>query len=243
MNTKWMIVLLLALFVLDTYGQKNDRTKKGEAQHENVNYEVQRRVFQQALTINDLGVATQALHQMIALNPENRALKDSLAFLYYNGGAHLQVVLLGKQILETDPDKKDILELVAASEQSLGAMKEALTDFEKLYRVSDDLHHLYQIASLQYNLKRFGECSVSVNAILANQEAKTRKANITIGQGRSQQVPLDAAAFNMKGVIALDMKQLEEAAKNFEQALLIFPEFELAQMNKKSLEENKTSPK
>ena len=47
----------------------------------------------------------------------------------------------------------------------------------------------------------------------------------------------------MKGVIALDMKQLEEAAKNFEQALLIFPEFELAQMNKKSLEENKTSPK
>ncbi len=241
---KFTYVLILSAMAFSSYAQKKQKTElTGDLVGHASEFLIQRSVFKQALAINDLNVATQALHVMVALQPQNHGLRDSLAFLYFNGGAHVQVVLLGKQILEQDPDKTEILELVAASEQSLGAIKEALTDYETLFTSSKEMYHLYQIASLQYSLKRFGECAASVDRILADPDAPAKKVKITIGQGQSQDVPLNAAAINMKGVIALDMKKLEEAKGHFSNALKIYPEFQLAKMNLESIEKSEEPAK
>jgi hypothetical protein len=60
-----------------------------------------------------------------------------------------------------------MLEMAAISKQSLGALKESLADYESLYKQKPDLYSLYQIATLQYQLKRYGESVISCDQIIA----------------------------------------------------------------------------
>lgn len=187
-------------------------------------------VYDQAVKYSDFVVAREALYNMLVLKPERLGLKDTLTYLYYNGNNYVQVIVLGKEILEANPQKTDVLELVAVSQQNLGMLKEALESFEKLFAVTKDVYHQYNLATLQYMLKRYGECSESLNAIIASPDTSGVVA-ISDGKNESQQVPVKAAAFNMRGVIALEINQADVAKQNFEKALQLFPEFVLAKNN------------
>lgn len=186
--------------------------------------------YDNAMKYNDFLVARNSLYGMLALKPERAGLKDTLTYLYYNTNSYVQVILLGKEILETSPDKAEILELVAVSQQNLGMLKEALESFEKLFAISKDVYHQYNIASLQYMLKRYGECSESLNAILGAPQSDAVVA-ISDGQNESQQVPVKAAAYNMRGVVALEINQADVAKQNFEKAIELHPDFILAKNN------------
>lgn len=207
-------------------------------------FEHYKSVYDLSVKYSDFVVAREALYSMLALKPERTGLKDTLTYLYYNGNNYIQVILLGKEILEANPQKTDVLELVSVSQQNLGMLKEALESFEKLFTATKDVYHQYNIASLQYMLKRYGECSESLNAILASSDT-TGVVAITDGENKSQQVPVKAAAFNMRGVIALEINQTDVAKQNFEKALQLFPDFTLAKNNIAKLlaEEKKTQEK
>ncbi|MCW5907710.1 MAG: hypothetical protein KIS94_07625 [Chitinophagales bacterium] len=193
-------------------------------------YEVQQRVYHNALKNYDLQAATIALYNMIAIKPEKADLNDSLALLYFAGERYAQAYLVGEQILKSNPNRSDILELVAVSKQNLGMIKESLSDYEKLYAAEKSLYYLYQMATLQYQLKRYGECVASLDQIINNPESAKQKVNIVV-QGGSQDVPMRAAAFNVKGICAMELNQEEAAKDNFKKALEIFPEFVLAKGN------------
>lgn len=193
-------------------------------------FDIQKRVYQNALKNYDLQTATYALYQMIALKPEKTELNDSLAILYFAGERYGQAYLVGEQILRNTPNRTDILELVAVSKQNLGMIKEALADYEKLYGQEKSLYYLYQIATLQYQLKRYGECVSSLDQIISNPESAKQKVNIVV-QGGSQDVPMAAAALNVKGICAMELNQEEAAKDNFGKALQLYPEFALAKGN------------
>jgi tetratricopeptide (TPR) repeat protein len=193
-------------------------------------YDVQQRVYKSALKNYDLQAATIALYQMIALKPEKADLNDSLALLYFAGERYPQAYLVGEQILKADPKRNDMLELVAVSKQNLGMIKEALADYEKLYGADKSLYYLYQISTLQYQLKRYGECVASLDQIISNPESAQQKVNIVV-QGGSQDVPMAAAAYNVKGICAMELNQEDAAKDNFNKALQSFPEFVLAKGN------------
>jgi hypothetical protein len=57
--------------------------------------------------------------------------------------------------------------------------------------------------------------------------------------GQSQQVSLKAAAFNVKGIIGLELNQDDAAKQNFEEAIKLFPDFVLAKGNLGIIEERK----
>lgn len=193
-------------------------------------FEVQQRFYKNALKNYDLQAATIALYNMIALKPEKADLNDSLALLYFAGERFPQAYLVGEQILKTNPNRNDILELVAVSKQNLGMLKESLADYEKLYAAEKSLYYLYQMATLQYQLKRYGECIASLDQIISNPESAKQKVNIVI-QGGSQDVPMNAAALNVKGICAMELNQEEAAKDNFTKALSAFPDFALAKGN------------
>lgn len=193
-------------------------------------YKVNRDIYNLSLKYHDFATAKYALYNLLHLKPERIELKDTLAYLYYNSSDYVQVVLLGNEILQSHPDNAGILELVAVSQQNLGMIRDALASFEKLYTLTKSIYHQYNIASLQYMLKRFGECSETLNAIISSGD-DTGMVSITDQQGESQNVPIRAAAFNMRGVVALELNKPDIAIQNFEKAIELFPQFQLANNN------------
>lgn len=193
-------------------------------------FEVQSRFYKSALKNYDLQAATVALYNMQALKPERTDLNDSLALLYFAGERYAQAYLIGEGIVKADPKRTDMLELVAVSKQNLGLIKESLSDYEKLYTEEKSVYYLYQIATLQYQLKRYGECVASLDQIIGNPESEKQKVNIRM-QGGNQDVVMKAAALNVKGICAMELNQEEAAKDNFNKAIQLAPDFALAKGN------------
>jgi tetratricopeptide (TPR) repeat protein len=194
-------------------------------------FETQMKVYSSALKYYDLQVATSALYTAMALKPERKDLRDSLALIYFAGERYAQSYTIGEEILKENPKRVDMLEMIAVSKQSLGMVKEALADFETLYNNDKQLFYLYQIATLQYQLKRFGECVSSLDQIIANEASAKQNVNIRNTNNTSQSVPMKAAAMNVKGIVALELNQDANAKSLFAEALKLFPEFALAKGN------------
>ncbi len=201
-------------------------------------FNVQMEVYKTSLKYYDLQSAITSLYTALAIKPERKDLKDSLALIYFSGERYFQANVIAEEIIKDNPKRLDMLEMAAISKQSLGASKEALADYENLYKQKPDLYSLYQIATLQYQLKRYGESVISCDKIIASAESEKLEASITM-KGGSQKVPLRAAAHNVKGIIAIDLNQPDIAKQQFETALKLFPDFALAQGNLAALAQNK----
>jgi len=197
-------------------------------------FDVQMRFYKSALKNYDLQAATVALYTMQAIKPERSDLSDSLALLYFAGERYPQAYLIGESILKENPKRSDMLELVAVSKQNLGMIKEALADYEKLYAIDKSVFYLYQTATLQYQLKRYGECVASLDQIIASADADKQKVNIRVQNG-SQDVPMKAASYNVKGICAMELNQTDAAKQNFNKAIELAPDFVLAKGNLESL--------
>ena len=189
-------------------------------------FDVQNRVYKAALKNYDLQTATVALYTMEALKPERTDLNDSLAILYFTSEKYAQAYFLANTIVTADPKRNDMLEMVAVSQQNLGLIKESLASYEKLYAAGKSVYYLYEMGVQQYQLKRFGECVASLDQIIASPDADKQKVNIRQQNG-SQDVPMKAAAYNVKGICALEVNQPEAAKQNFNQALQLFPDLTL----------------
>ena len=228
---KYLFILsILLLSTLNLYSQK--KSTKNETQttgFEEEYYNIQHKVLNKALKLGDASVAITAIYNMLALKPNEAAIKDTLALLYYNQNTYEQALTLGMQILESSPDNANALEIVAGSQQNLGQIKEALKNYETLFSISNDIGHLYIISTLQYALKRFGECNATLDALLKIESEKS--VGVNAGNGQVQLVPVKAAAYNIKGVVAIDMNQTELGLQFFNKALEIFPQFVLAASN------------
>ncbi|NNC96290.1 MAG: tetratricopeptide repeat protein [Chitinophagales bacterium] len=240
MNYKLILMCLFVFAVISADAQKKNKEEKAAPAVEmqtKVNpenekeYQYQRDIFVKAMGYYDYGIATMAMYNMMMLKPEKKELMDTLTLLYFNQGAHAQCKLVGEEILAINPQNVMIREIVAISEQSLGLYKDALAEYEALYASTKDVFHLYQIATLQYSLQRFGECNITLDAILKDPQASEKKININTGQELAQEVPISSASHNMKGVIALEMNKKAEAATHFQKALEISPSFTLAKSN------------
>lgn len=204
-------------------------------------FDVQMRFYKSALKNYDLQAATVALYTMQALKPERTDLNDSLALLYFAGERYPQAYLIGEAIVKENPKRNDMLELVAVSKQNLGLVKESLSDYEKLYALDKSVFYLYQIATLQYQLKRYGECVSSLDQIIGNADADKQKVNIRVQNG-SQDVPMKAAAYNVKGICAMELNQTEAAKENFTKATQLAPDFVLAKGNLEAISKKQSTP-
>lgn len=188
-------------------------------------------VYALALKYRDPSVAIMAVYEQLAHNPTDRALKDSLASLYFISRSYPQALAVAQEVLAAEPQNAKMLQLVAISEQSLGRNKEALEAYEKLYAVSKNTFHLYQVAVLQYSLTRLGECMSSLAQVIQAQDAGEQKVAVAINQQQAQEVPLKAAAWNVRGVVLRDQKDPANAKLAFDEALKVFPDFILAKNN------------
>ncbi len=193
-------------------------------------------ILKQAQAYADGATIVTALHQIIAFEGANSTYKDSLAVTYYKMNNYFSCHLVAKELLEKKPTNLVLLELDALSLQQLNANKEAITIYEKLFALSKNKFHGYQLAVLQQSIKRLAEAQATINQVATCEDIKGLELEFPKDKNQTQKIVLNAAIQNLKGLIAYELKDSTAAKIAFQEALKISPDFALAKQNVAALE-------
>ncbi len=180
---------------------------------------------------NDGDVAKDALYSMIAMDPNDDSLKMNLCYYYFDQNQFASSVFVSRDLLARHPDHIDALKINAMSLENMGVRDKAIDAYESLYLKTDDVGVLYQVALLQFELERYTECSTNLDIIIKNPQAKALKLSFAKNEKEQQEVSLEAACYNMKGMLEKQQGNKEEAKKNLQKAIELQPEFTLATQN------------
>lgn len=199
--------------------------------------ELNKKIIKQALTYNDGQTAIAGMHHIIALEGATSTYKDSLAITYFSVGNYVSSHLLAKELLQSKPADLQLLEINAASLQKLNASKEAIEAYEKLFSKTKNMGHGYQLALLQFGIKRLAEAQITINQTVQCEPMDKAYLPFPVDKNQDQNVPLKAAAYNLKGLIAYELKDDKTAKDAFGEALKIMPEYAVASQNASAIVE------
>lgn len=186
-------------------------------------------VYQISKKYNDFNTARTALYNMLSMAPNNIAILDSLALIYFDFNQYTSAALISQDIVKINPNDLMANEIAAISFDNLGVFNRALPYYEKLYLENNNIGVLYRIAYLQFELKRYNEGISSVDILIENKETPNQKVIFPKNNNENQEVSMLAAAYRLKGMINMQQGNNEEAKANLSKALEIAPEFVIAQ--------------
>jgi len=222
---------LVAVFVLLAWFH----TIQGQDVKESAAYQQQQKVYHLGMKYSDISVTRNSLYNMIALDPGDASLLDSLAYMYFEYQQYTSCLLVCLDLLKINPDNIPALEMSAVSYDNLGLKDKALTSYESIYLRNNSVYTLYRIAVLQLDLGRHTESMTNVNILLEKPETKESKVSVNTEQG-SRQISLEAAVYNLKGLIEADQGNKELARASYQQALALEPDFALIKSNMEELD-------
>jgi tetratricopeptide (TPR) repeat protein len=224
-------ILQFLLIVLPSLLLAQSKTKNNPVNEDKASHGMDEAVYAKAISFGDYEVARVALFKMIVKNPDSLNFLDSLVTLYFSLGQMPQCILAGTEYIRRDSANLSVMEMVALSYSQLSKNKEALEIYEKMYKQTGNIYYAYQTAVQQFYMKRVGECNQTIDLILAHPNSATEKIAINIDQSTQQQVPVKAAALNMRGILYKEMNMPDKAKASFEESLAIMPDFALAKGN------------
>ena len=193
-------------------------------------------IYSMAKKYNDPAVARMALYTLLSYNPVSVPLIDSLAYLFFEYQQYASAAISAQDAIALDPNDKFALEIAAISFENLGVKNRAVGYYEKLYLATSDYSLLYQIAFLQYELKRYGEALNNINSIIENPASDKQMLIFPTEDKRGQEVSLKAGTYRLKALVELEQKNPVAAKESLGKALALYPQFEVA---KKELAEIK----
>jgi len=180
---------------------------------------------------NDVDVSKDALYSMIAMDPNDDSLKMVLCYYYFDQNQFASSLFVSLDLLSRNPDNEDALRINAMSYENMGVRDKAIDAYESLYLKTSEVTLLYQAAMLQFELERYNECKSSLDILLKDPQAKAIKLSFAKNETEQQEVTLEAAAYNMKGMLEKQQGNKADAKTYFEKALEVNPEFVLASQN------------
>ena len=190
--------------------------------------ELQKQKLKQALAYGDKMVAANTMYAIIAIEGPQSTYKDSLAYLYYNGGNYVSSFLVANDILKDNSDNLELLEIKAISIESMGVIDKARETYQLLFSKTNNNYHAYKLASLQLAMKDFDGAYATIKKADALEDAKTIQITFQVNKNYSQNIELKPAIAYLEGIIALNLKKEAEAKICFERAIKLAPDFVLA---------------
>ena len=191
-------------------------------------FDLQNSIYKKAKSYNDPSVAINSLYKMIAIQPENVLLKDSLMREYLTISQWAPSYMISREILAMQPNNLFALEVSCISLQNLGLKQQALNEYESLYLKSDRIDVLYTISFLQFELKNFTESLTNLDILINNSETEEMSVSVSKSDNTVQEVLIRAQLHYLKGLIYLEQSKNEDAKKYFNIALTISPDFQNA---------------
>lgn len=232
MNKLKLLLVILTISISSSFAQEAPVPEIESTRQKN---EIDQRVYQLALRYNDLAAARITLIGLIERNPTNTRYGELLATLYFENNQFSSAAVTALDVLQVNDRSIEALEVAAYSMEQIGALDRALTQFERLHLLTDDIFALYKTAYLQFSLNKHEESLNSINMIVKNIKSAEQKLGFPGENDTNQEVSMRAAALNLRGLIYIDQGSKEDARKAFEQALEIEPNFNLAKESLKGL--------
>ncbi|RPG64023.1 MAG: hypothetical protein CBE50_002180 [Flammeovirgaceae bacterium TMED290] len=222
MNKVIFFILLSFTVIFKSYSQISE-------------FDLQNSIYKKAKSYNDPSVAINSLYKMIAIQPENVLLKDSLMREYLTISQWAPSYMISREILAMQPNNLFALEVSCISLQNLGLKQQALNEYESLYLKSDRIDVLYTISFLQFELKNFTESLTNLDILINNSETEKMSVSVSKSDNSVQEVLIRAQLNYLKGLIYLEQSKNEDAKKYFNIALTISPDFQNAKDRLKSI--------
>lgn len=217
-----LLVVVCALFATTAvYGQQPDSTYISNE------YAKALALYQRAQQFNDVEQTKQALYDLLVLNGSDSTVLRSLAELYYNNRRYTSSALVGLDFLKVYPGNMIATEIVALSYEQLRLYDKAIEYYQPMWLKTENVNVLYQIAYLQYSLKRYTESNNNLT-IVDSKVADDEKIQLTMSNGQVQEVFFKAAVLNLRALIAVEEGKTDEAKGFLNQALQLSPDFEAA---------------
>ncbi len=231
-------LLTLAIVFVGYMASAQNGTQK--AKQDSIPWELRKNAFIYGIAknYNDPSVARMALYNLIAENPGNPALYDTLALWYYEYNQLASAALVATDAMRIDPNDLFAAEVAALSFEGLGVKNRAVENYEKMYLANNDLGTLYKIAFLQMDIKRYGEAINNAQVIIDSPKSDQQKLIFPKDEkNNTQQIPLKVAAIRLKGMIEEDRGNTALAKDLYQKALDMQPDFavlkqQLADLNK-----------
>ena len=198
-------------------------------------------IYNTAKMFNDPVVARTALYSLLAENPGNVALYDSLAILYYEYNQNISAALVAQQALKINSQDQFAMEVAAAAFDNAGLKGRSLDNYEKLYLANGDIGTLYKVSFLQFELGRYAESNTSLDIIIGDPQSDEASITFPTTDGAGQEVKLKIAAHRVKAMI-LEKKGDKEGAKaKYLEVLEMKPGFQIVQQQLRELTKPKES--
>jgi tetratricopeptide (TPR) repeat protein len=190
-----------------------------------------RKLYDKSMKMKDLYTSIYAI-QMILLTDSTNGLRDSLPELYGAVNNIEACIQTNEETLKRYPNDEKFLNIKVLYLQQMGDMDGQFVLLEKLYAQTKKPQYIAQMASLQLAGGQTKEAMKTVNFIIDEfKNNKTDSLDIFLDEVNKQKVPVLAAAYNMKGYIYMQRKDITNAKEMYFKALEIYPDFEMPKRN------------
>lgn len=230
-----VLALLLSMISVGAWAQAQEAGQPVAADSNKQMNEADQKIYQMALRYNDPSIAKARLYDLIERNPQDPRYRELLGNIYFDMEQYSSAALVALDLLKINDKSVPALQIAAYSLEQLGALDKALPHFESLHLLSGDLFSLYKTSYLQYSLKKYEEALNSINMLIKNKKSTEEKLAFPKKDNTNQEVTMQVAALNLKGLIYKDQGNIEEAKAAFDEALKTSPDFEMAKENLASL--------
>ncbi len=182
-----------------------------------------------AQKVGDLNAAATALVGYLAEN-DDPAYLDTLMQIYILTGNNPSALAAGYILLEKGHASNTLLDRLAVIEKNVGLLDSAIVRYLTLYQKTADPVYAYELAGIYFQKQDFTSMEKQLDRIFNDPKAHQRKVSIIIQQ-QPQEIPLLAAAYNLRGYYFLNKGDIDKAEADFQQALKAAPQFPLPQNN------------
>jgi tetratricopeptide (TPR) repeat protein len=189
------------------------------------------KVYEKSMKLKDIHSAIFAI-QMVLVNDSTNSLRDSLPELYGAVSNIEACMQTNEDALKRHPKEEKYLNIKVLCLQQLGDFDGQFVLLEQLFQQTHKPQYIAQMASLQLAGGQTKEAIKTIDFIIQEyKNNKTDSLDIFLDEVNKQKVPVLAAAYNMKGYVYMQKKDITNAKEMYFKALEIYPEFEMPKRN------------
>lgn len=187
-------------------------------------------LYERSMKIKDLQTAITAI-QLILIEDSSSTLRDSLPELYGAVNNLDACMATNEESLKRHPNDEKYKNIKVLCLQQIGDLDGQFALLKDLFETTDKPQYLAQIAAIQIATDNLKDANETIDLMMTKYAKSTDSLEVFVDERRKQMVPVIAAAWNMKGYIYMQQKNISKAKDAFFAALEIYPDFVMPKNN------------